>query len=202
MFVSFSNWVFISLVTSPIETSLVAAASNKHSMSSPHRVLASLSTDALNHVMFSMNIGKKSGFAKVSTLSFWAYVNNDWDWLICPEKIKALNKKDVFFLNYTMQERKLSDESTLPLSFICLSRKRLGRSYLTLIFKCALAIWLRSLTIEISDVPCTGETVNLSPRKLEIVSWRFLEYIVAESLDNVNFFGKNFKFVMVIKFYP
>ena len=57
-----------------------------------------------------------------------------------------------------MQERKLSDESTLPLSFICLSRKRLRRSYLTLIFKCALAIWLRSLTIEISDVPCTGET--------------------------------------------
>ena len=198
MFVSFSDWVFISLVTSPIDTSLVAAASNKHSMSSPHRVLASLSTDALNHVMFSTNIGKKSGFAKVSTLSFRAYVNNDWDWLICPEIIKALNKKDVFFFNYTMQERKLSDESTLPLSFICLSRKRLGRSYLTLIFKCALAIWLRSLTIEISDVPCTGETVSLSPRKLEIVSWRFLEYIVAESLGNVNFSGKNFKFAMVI----
>ena len=31
-----------------------------------------------------------------------------------------------------------------------------------MIFKCALAIWLCSLTVEVSDVPCTGEVVNLS----------------------------------------
>ena len=40
-----------------------------------------------------------------------------------------------------------------------------------MIFKCTLAIWLRSLTVEISDVLCassTGEVVGLSPRKLGI----------------------------------
>ena len=33
--------------------------------------------------------------------------------------------------------------------------------YYLMIFKCALAIWLCSLTAEVSDVPCTGEVVSL-----------------------------------------
>ena len=55
-----------------------------------------------------------------------------------------------------------------------------------MIFKCALAIWLRSLTVEISDVPCTGEVVSLPLRKLETI-WTFLEYIVMKSFDNYTF---------------
>ena len=55
-----------------------------------------------------------------------------------------------------------------------------------MIFKCALAIWLRSLTVEISDVPRTGEVVSLPPRKLETI-WTFLEYIVVKSFDNYTF---------------
>ena len=44
--------------------------------------------------------------------------------------------------------------------FLCLLRKLLFWYYL-MIFKCALAIWLCSLTVEVSDVPCTGEVVSL-----------------------------------------
>ena len=55
-----------------------------------------------------------------------------------------------------------------------------------MIFKCALAMWLGSLTVEISDVPCTGEVVRLPPRKLETI-WTFLEYIVVKSFDNYTF---------------
>ena len=55
-----------------------------------------------------------------------------------------------------------------------------------MIFKCALAIWLGSLTAEISDVPCTGEVVSLSPRKLETI-WTFVECIVMKSFDNYTF---------------
>ena len=40
-----------------------------------------------------------------------------------------------------------------------LSSKNVFRSYL-MIFKCALAIWLRSLTVEISYVSSTGEVVS------------------------------------------
>ena len=50
----------------------------------------------------------------------------------------------------------------LPLYFYMSSKKAI-RSYL-MILKCSLAIWqLRSLTVEISDVPCTGKVVSLSP---------------------------------------
>ena len=38
-----------------------------------------------------------------------------------------------------------------------------------MILKCVLAIWLCSLTVEISDVPGTGDVVSLSQRKLETV---------------------------------
>ena len=55
-----------------------------------------------------------------------------------------------------------------------------------MIFKCALAMWLGSLTVVISDVPSTGEVVSLLPRKLETI-WTFLEYIVVKSFDNYTF---------------
>ena len=67
-----------------------------------------------------------------------------------------------------------------------------------MIFKCALAMWLRSLTVEISYVSCTGEVVS---QILETVL-RFLECIVAKSFVNVNIFEKNFKFAMLITLYP
>ena len=69
-----------------------------------------------------------------------------------------------------------------------MSSKKAFRSYLYIIFKCALMICLRSLTVEISDVPRTSEVVSLLPGKLETFS-PFLKYIVAKSFDNVNFSG-------------
>ena len=72
--------------------------------------------------------------------------------------------------------------------FFCLPRTLLGP-----IVKCALAIWLHSLTVEISYVSCTGEVVS---QILETVL-RFLECIVAKSFVNVNIFDKNFKFAML-----
>ena len=77
-----------------------------------------------------------------------------------------------------------------------LSSTNAFRSYL-IIFKCALAMWLRSLTAEISYVSCTGEVVS---QILETVLC-FLECIVAKSFVNVNIFEKNFKFAMLIKLY-
>ena len=78
-----------------------------------------------------------------------------------------------------------------------LSSKNAFMSYI-MIFKCALAIWLRSLTVEISYVSCTGEVVT---QILKTVL-RFLEYIVAKSVVNVKSFEENFKFAMLIKLYP
>ena len=62
--------------------------------------------------------------------------------------------------------------STLFKACRCLfmSSKKAFKSYM--IFKCVLAIWLHSLTVEISDVPFSGEVVSLSPRKLETI-WTF-----------------------------
>ena len=51
---------------------------------------------------------------------------------------------------------------------------------LYIIFKCTLAIWLRLLTVEISNEPYTNEVVRLSPRKLE-TAWPFLERIVTKA---------------------
>ena len=49
--------------------------------------------------------------------------------------------------------------------FFCPPRKLLGN--VLMIFKCVLAISIHSLTVKISDVPCTGEVVGfLSARKL------------------------------------
>ena len=70
-----------------------------------------------------------------------------------------------------------------------------------MIFKCALAIWLRSLTADISYVSSTGEVVSLSQWKLETVFY-LLDCIVEKSFSNVKISEKNFKFVMLIKFYP
>ena len=44
-----------------------------------------------------------------------------------------------------------------------LSSKKAFRSYL-MIFKCALAIWLHSLTVEISYMSSTGEVVNFATK--------------------------------------
>ena len=79
-----------------------------------------------------------------------------------------------------------------------LSSKNAFRSYL-MIFKCALAIWLRSLTVEISYVSSTGEVVS---RKYWKPFYVFLECIVAKSFVDVNIFEKNFEFAMLIKLYP
>ena len=68
-----------------------------------------------------------------------------------------------------------------------MSSKEAFRSYNIMIFKCK----------DISDVPCTGEVVGLSARKLGTI-WPFLKCIVVKSFDNVNFSGKNFKFAMLI----
>ena len=51
-----------------------------------------------------------------------------------------------------------------------LSSKNAFRSYL-MIFKCALAIWLRSLTVEISYVSSTGEVVSRKYWKPFNVFW-------------------------------
>ena len=67
-----------------------------------------------------------------------------------------------------------------------------------MIFKCALAIWLRSLTVQISYVSSTGE-VNHELVKLRAVN---TGNIVAKSFVNVNIFEKNIKFAMLIKLYP
>ena len=93
----------------------------------------------------------------------------------------------------------LNPWSTLFEACCCLflSSKNAFRSYI-MIFKCALAIWLRSLTVEISYVSCTGEVVT---QILKTVL-RFLEYIVAKSVVNVKSFEENFKFAMLIKLYP
>ena len=56
------------------------------------------------------------------------------------------------------------------------------------------AIWLRSLTVEISHVPCTGEVVE-TETELETV-WPFWECIIAKILSNVNFSENSFKFAM------
>ena len=58
-----------------------------------------------------------------------------------------------------------------------------------MIFKCALAIWLRSLTVEISYVSSTGEVVS---RKYWNTGLRFLECIVEKRFVYVNIFEKNF----------
>ena len=60
----------MSLVTMPMDTSFVAAASNRHSISFPHWASANSLTLLLYHVISSTNMGVKSDFAKVSTLSF------------------------------------------------------------------------------------------------------------------------------------
>ena len=54
-----------------------------------------------------------------------------------------------------------------------LSSKNAFRSYL-MIFKCALAIWLRSLTVEISYVSSTGEVVSRKYWKPFYVFWNAL----------------------------
>ena len=69
-----------------------------------------------------------------------------------------------------------------------------------MIFKCALAIWLRSFTVEFS-VSSTGEVVSRKYWKPFYVV-RFLECIVAKSFVNVNISEKNLKFAMLIKLYP
>ena len=84
--------------------------------------------------------------------------------------------------------------------FLCPPRKLLG--HILMIFECVLAIWLRSITVKISDMPCTGEVVGLSARKLETVWPFFLKCILMKSISNVNFSGKSFKFAMLMKFYP
>ena len=86
LFVSFTSWMLISLVTKPTDKSLVEATSNRHSWSFPHWSSAFCLKLSLCHVMLSANIGSKSGFEKLATLSLSPYVNKDWDWLICPEK--------------------------------------------------------------------------------------------------------------------
>ena len=68
-----------------------------------------------------------------------------------------------------------------------------------MIFKCALAIWLRSLTVEISYVSNTGEVVS---RKYCRNRFTFFGMHRCEKLVNVNIFEKNFKFAMLIKLYP
>ena len=76
--------------------------------------------------------------------------------------------------------------------FFCPPRKLLG--HVLMIFKCVLAISIRSLTVKISDMPCTGEFGGfLSARKLGSV-WPFLKCFVVKSFDTINFSGKNFKF--------
>ena len=72
--------------------------------------------------------------------------------------------------------------------FLCsLPRKLLGPTL------CVSSVcWWYSYT-EISDVPCTGEVVSLSPRKLETVC-TFLECIIAKSFDNSTFLEKTLKF--------
>ena len=79
-----------------------------------------------------------------------------------------------------------------------LASKNAFRSYI-MIFKCALAMWLRSLTVEISYFSSTGEVVS---RKYWKPFYVFFECIVAKSFLNVNIFEKNFKFAMLRKFYP
>ena len=53
------------------------------------------------------------------------------------------------------------------------STKTFG-SYL-MIFKSGLAIWLRSLTIEISEAPATGEDASVPSRKASIIMYTFLK---------------------------
>ena len=58
-----------------------------------------------------------------------------------------------------MKEPESCKCKTLECCCLFLSSKNAFRSYI-MIFKCALAIWLRSLTVEISYVSSTGEVVS------------------------------------------
>ena len=55
-----------------------------------------------------------------------------------------------------------------------------------MIFKCALAIWLRSLTVEISYVSSTGELVSFTMK----------------TGNRLNISEKSFTIAMLTKFYP
>ena len=78
-------------------------------------------------------------------------------------KFKVLSIKVYIFTSFS---HRVSVFLRLTVVFLCLPIKKAIRSYL-MILKCSLAIWqLRSLTVEISDVPCTGKVVSLSPDRL------------------------------------
>ena len=55
-----------------------------------------------------------------------------------------------------------------------MSSKKIFGSYL-MIFKSVLAIWLGSLTKEISEAPATGEDASIPSRKASIIVYTFLE---------------------------
>ena len=82
-----------------------------------------------------------------------------------------------------------------------MSSKKAIRSYLV-ILKCSLAIWqLRSLTVEISDVPCTGKVVSLSPGRLAPFDF-FWKPNPSSRKASIYFSEEKVKFAMLIKFYP
>ena len=92
-------------------------------------------------------------------------------------------------------------QSTLFKACWCLfgSSKKAFRSYL-MILKGPLAIWLRFLTVEISDVPNTGEVVGLLLWKLESV-WSFWNPSLWKASIMYTIPESNFKFAMLIKSY-
>ena len=68
-----------------------------------------------------------------------------------------------------------------------------------MIFKCVLAIWLRSLTVEISYVSSTGEVVSFPVKTGNRLT--FFGMHRREKL-HANISEKSFKFAMLIKFFP
>ena len=66
-----------------------------------------------------------------------------------------------------------------------------------MIFTCALAIWLCSLTVEISYVSSTGELVSFA-----VKTGNRLTFYGIHRRENVNTSEKSFKIAMLTKFYP
>ena len=81
------------------------------------------------------------------------------------------------------------------------SKKLLGPTTYLMICKCQLMIWLCSLAVEISNVPCTGEVVGLFAKKTGNCL-TFFGMHHCKMLWQCKLFWKNFKFTLLMKFLP
>ena len=88
----------------------------------------------------------------------------------------------------------------MPL-FLISSKRLLGPTTYLMIYKCQLTIWLCSLAVKISDVPCTGEVVSLFTKKTgNCLTFFGLHH--CKKLWQCKPFWTKFKFTLLMKFLP